>query len=118
MKLSRTSVPCSQLHICEASWLVLMQLAKVTAAHAEERGSLKEKAERLQKANKQRRQELGEMQDKLAALQQRASAHDQVQNASPRTSSQRFRPAGGPSCSLACLFEGGHMHPWHRARSV
>ena len=59
---------------------MVLQLAKATAAHAEERNSLKEKAERLQKANKQRRQELGEMQDKFSAMHQRASAYDQVRH--------------------------------------
>ena len=57
---------------------MVLQLAKATAAHAEERNSLKEKAERLQKANKQRRQELGELQDKFSAMHQRAAAYDQV----------------------------------------
>ncbi len=60
---------------------MLLQLARATAAHAEERNSLKEKAERLQKATKQRRQELAEMQEKSSALHQRASAYDQVHDA-------------------------------------
>ncbi len=77
---------------------MLLQLARVTAAHAEERNSLKEKAERLQKANKQRRQELAEMQDKFSALHQRASAYDQVCDA-PHVSSH-FQKAGALPCQL------------------
>lgn len=64
-----------------------LQLARATAAHAEERSGLKEKLERLQRANKQRRQELGEMQDRFQAMHQRASAYDQVRSALPPQSS-------------------------------
>jgi len=57
-----------------------LQLTGATAAHAEEQKGLKEKVERLQKAIKQRRQELGEMQDRFSAMHQRASAYDQVRD--------------------------------------
>lgn len=55
-----------------------VQRDKSAAAYAEERAGLKEKLERLQKANKQRRQENAEMQDRFSAMHQRASAYDQV----------------------------------------
>ena len=48
-------------------------------AYAEEGSGLKEKLERLQRASKQRRQENAEMQDRLSATHQRASAYDQVE---------------------------------------
>ena len=55
-----------------------VQREKSAAAYAEERSGLKEKLERLQRASKQRRQENAEMQDRLSAMHQRASAYDQV----------------------------------------
>ena len=57
-----------------------VQRDKSAAAYAEERAGLKEKLERLQKANKQRRQENAEMQDRFSAMHQRASAYDQVES--------------------------------------
>ena len=57
-----------------------VQREKSVAAYAEDRISLKEKLERLQKANKQRRQENTEMQDRFSAMHQRASAYDQVES--------------------------------------
>lgn len=51
---------------------------RAEAAHSVERASLKEKLERLQRANKQRRAEIETMQGKLSSLHQRASAYDQV----------------------------------------
>ena len=57
---------------------VHVQREKSATAYAEERSGLKEKLERLQKANKQRRQENAEMQDRFSAMHQRASAYDQV----------------------------------------
>ena len=70
-----------------------MQRDKLAAAYAEERAGLKEKLERLQKANKQRRQENAEMQDRFSAMHQRASAYDQVEHL----------------CSLACMLPS-HIH--------
>ena len=54
-------------------------MEKMEKAHAAERHGLKEKLERLQRANKQRRGEIEEMQTKLSSMHQRASAYDQVQ---------------------------------------
>ena len=54
------------------------QLAKMEVAHSAERSGLKEKLERLQRANKQRRAEIENMQGKLSSMHQRASAYDQV----------------------------------------
>ena len=53
-------------------------MEKLGKAHAAERHGLKEKLERLQRANKQRRSEIEEMQTKLSSMHQRASAYDQV----------------------------------------
>ncbi len=54
------------------------QVDKREKAAAAEKASLKEKLERLQRANKQRRGELDEMQAKLSSMHQRASAYDQA----------------------------------------
>ena len=43
-----------------------------------ERAGLRERAERLQRANKQRRTEMDQMQVRLSAVHQRAAAYDQV----------------------------------------
>jgi CII-binding regulator of phage lambda lysogenization HflD len=55
-----------------------MQLERQEKANAGEKNNLKEKLERLQRANKQRRGEIEEMQAKLSSLHQRASAYDQA----------------------------------------
>ena len=69
------------------------QLARAAAAHAEECSGYKEKVERLQKANKQKRQELGEMQDRFSAMHQRSSAYDQVHPAiHPLSISHAIKP--------------------------
>ncbi len=56
-----------------------VQMVNMEKSHAAERNGLKEKLERLQRANKQRRGEIEEMQTKLSAMHQRASGYDQVQ---------------------------------------
>ncbi len=53
-------------------------MGNMEKAHAAERNGLEEKLERLQRANKQRRGEIEEMQTKLSAMHQRASGYDQV----------------------------------------
>ncbi|CAL8472196.1 g11738 [Coccomyxa elongata] len=54
------------------------EMANMEKSHAAERNGLKEKLERLQRANKQRRGEIEEMQTKLSAMHQRASGYDQA----------------------------------------
>lgn len=57
---------------------VLVQMQKLEKAHNAERNGLKEKLERLQRANKQRRGEVEDMQAKLSSMHSRASAYDQA----------------------------------------
>ena len=55
-----------------------MQLAKMEAAHLAERNGLKEKLERLQRANKQRRAEIENMQGKLSSMHQHGRLRERL----------------------------------------
>lgn len=81
-----------------------LQLEKQDKAATTERNGLKEKLERLQKANKQRRGELEEMQAKLSSMHQRASAYDQAR----LLSSSRYNS----TLPRSLVAREQHLSPW------